>query len=172
MFSDKSNKRGQTPFIPLYVRSLLVSSNKRGLSPFITFILATLLTACSEVELVGIQVDSIDARVELAYTAEARRQGLMRRQQLGRDEGMLFVFPQEKVLEMWMLNVQIPLDVGFFDRTGRLLGWRSMGVDGGMAIYESTAPALYALEMNQGWFERYPIALGAKLRLPFPVEAR
>ena len=131
-----------------------------------------LLTACSEVERVGIQVDGVSARVELAYTVEGRRLGLMGRQQLGRDEGMLFVFPREKVLEMWMLNVRIPLDVGFFDRNGRLLGWRSMRVDGGTAIYASTAPALYALEMNQGWFERYPIAPGAQLRMPFPVEAR
>ena len=143
-------------------------NNKWGLTPFIFL----LLTACSEVDRVGIQVDDINARVELIYTSEARRKGLMRRQQLDRDEGMLFVFPREKVLEMWMLNVQIPLDVGFFDRNGRLLGWRSMGVDGGTAIYASTAPALYALEMNQGWFERYPIAPGAQLRLPFPVEAK
>ena len=128
------------------------SWNKWGLTPFIL-----LLMACSEVERVGINVDSIGARVELAYTPEGRRLGLMGRQQLGTNEGMLFVFPQEKVLEMWMLNVQIPLDVGFFDRNGRLLGWHSMGVDGGTAIYASFAPALYALEMNQGWFERHGV---------------
>ena len=164
-----SNTRCPTPFIPLSSQIPLLPLNNWGLTPFI---LVTLLSACSEAELVGIQVDDINARVELAYTPEGRRLGLMGRQQLGRDEGMLFVFPREKVLEMWMLNVQIPLDVGFFDRNGRLLGWRSMGVDGGKAIYASTAPALYAMEMNQGWFERHPIAPGAQLRLPFPVEAR
>ncbi len=96
----------------------------------------------------------------------------MQRPSLAADEGMLLVFPRALVLEMWMLNTLIPLDVGFFDRQGRLINWLSMEPDGGRRIHTSSAPARYALEMNQGWFTRHHIRAGARLVLPHPVDAR
>jgi uncharacterized membrane protein (UPF0127 family) len=119
-----------------------------------------------------IEVGGISARVELAATGNARREGLMQRPSLAADEGMLLVFPRALVLEMWMLNTLIPLDVGFFDRQGRLINWLSMEPDGGRRIHTSSAPARYALEMNQGWFTRHHIRTGARLVLPHPVDAR
>ena len=140
------------------------------LFPLLFFML--LLTSCGEVERVGIRVGDVNANVELAFTNEARRKGLMGRERLGRSEGMLFVFPREKVREMWMLNVPIPLDVGFFDRRGQLLDWQTMAPDGGRKIYRSSAPALYVLEMNRGWFARHQIEAGARLELPHPIAGR
>ncbi|HHH39420.1 MAG TPA: DUF192 domain-containing protein [Sedimenticola sp.] len=110
--------------------------------------------------------------MELAATPEARRNGLMHRQALPPDQGMLLAYPRERVLKMWMLNTFIPLDVGFFDSGGRLVNRLSMEPDGGRRIYASAAPARYALEMNRGWFDRHRIAPGARLVLPRPVEAR
>ncbi len=129
----------------------------------------TLLFGCSDANRVEIQVNNVNAWVELAATPEGRRQGLMGRDVLGRDEGMLLVFPDERIIEMWMLNTEIPLDVGFFDRSGRLLQWLTMLPDGGKRIYASPAPALYALEMNRGWFQRFGLRPGAQLHLPEPV---
>jgi uncharacterized membrane protein (UPF0127 family) len=95
--------------------------------------------------------------------------GLMQRQDLGRDEGMLLVFPAPRVQQIWMLNTPIPLDAGFFDADGVLLNTVSMSPDGGRTIHESTGPAIYALEMNIGWFERNGLSPGARLNLPLPI---
>ncbi|MCP5407204.1 MAG: DUF192 domain-containing protein [Chromatiaceae bacterium] len=110
--------------------------------------------------------------VELAGDPEARRKGLMGRTQLGQDQGMLMVYPSPSILDIWMLNTAIPLDVGFFDAQGRLVNIASMLPDGGKQIYTSMLPSVYALEMNMGWFARHGLKPGVKLQLPYSVQAR
>ncbi|MCP3871337.1 MAG: DUF192 domain-containing protein [Gammaproteobacteria bacterium] len=128
-----------------------------------------LLGSCLQHDYLEIRVDDAVARVEVADSRASRQQGLMHRKSLDRDTGMLMVFPEEKVLQIWMLNTLIPLDVGFFDKDGRLLNVASMEPDGGRRIYESRGAALYALEMNPGWFERHKLRPGARLHLPRSV---
>jgi len=135
----------------------------------LSLLLFLLLSGCGQEALIDIQVEQAAARVELASTGDARRQGLMGRRSLGRDRGMLMVFPRERTVQIWMLNMEMPIDVGFFDRHGRLLDWSSMEPDGGNRIYGSPAPALYALEMNKGWFKRHRLQAGAQLRLPASI---
>ena len=129
------------------------------------------LAACDDSERLHIRVGDSEALVEIANTPDARRQGLMHRRQLGENEGMLFVFPGERVLQMWMLNTLIPLDAGFFDADGVLLNHLTMQPDGGRRIHRSAAPARYVLEMNSGWFRRAGIEPGAKLQLPRTIRA-
>lgn len=136
------------------------------------FCLGPWLGGCAEPQRLEVGVGDALVEVEVADTGEARRRGLMFRQQLGEDQGMLFVFPGERVRQMWMLNTSIPLDAGFFDADGVLVNWVSMLPDGGSQIHSSTAPAHYVLEVNHGWFERTGITPGARLRLPQPIEAR
>ncbi len=131
-----------------------------------------LLAGCNESELVEIRVDGVSAWVEIADTDERRRRGLMQRQDLGRDEGMLLVFPTPRVQQIWMLNTPIPLDAGFFDADGVLLNTVSMSPDGGRTIHESMGPATHVLEMNIGWFERNALRPGARLNLPYVIEGR
>ena len=131
-----------------------------------------LLSACDDKERIAIEVGQVKATVELASNPEARRQGLMGRTELGRDQGMLMVFPSPEVLSIWMLNTNIPLDVGFFDAQGKLINTVSMWPDGGKQIHNSLRPSVYALEMNMGWFERYGLKPGVKLKLPNPIQAR
>jgi len=130
------------------------------------------LSACNEKERIAIEVGQVRAMVELASNPEARRQGLMGRTRLGQNQGMLMVYPSPEILDIWMLNTNIPLDVGFFDVQGRLINTVSMWPDGGRQIHSSRLPSLYALEMNMGWFERYGLKPGVKLKLPFPIQAR
>lgn len=130
------------------------------------------LSGCDGRERIAIEVGQVRAMVELASTAEERRRGLMGRTGLGRDQGMLMVYPSPGNLDIWMLNTNIPLDVGFFDTQGRLVNHRSMWPDGGKKIHTSLGPSLYALEMNMGWFERHGLKPGVKLRLPYPIRAR
>ncbi len=130
------------------------------------FLLGMVAGCQDESRRVVVLVDNISAHVVLAATEATRQQGLMHRQRLGKDEGMLLAFPQSQEISLWMLNTPLPLDVGFFDEKGRLFQVISMLPDGGKRIHKSRQPGRYALEMNRGWFARHGLKLGAKLSLP------
>lgn len=130
------------------------------------------LSGCDDRPRIEIAVGEAGAMVELASNPEQRRQGLMGRTRLGPDQGMLMVYPAPAILDIWMLNTAIPLDVGFFDAQGTLVNTISMWPDGGKRIHTSLQPSVYALEMNMGWFERHGLGPGVKLTLPYPVQAR
>ncbi len=134
-------------------------------------LLPLLSTGCEGRDQIDIRIGEARIRVEIAANPAARQKGLMQRESLGPDEGMLFVYPRVGVLAIWMRDTLVPLDVGFFDQEGRLLNWISMEPDGGRVIHRSRGLALYALEMNRGWFEQQGIGEGAQLRLPYPIEA-
>ena len=93
----------------------------------------------------------IDA--EIAATPEDRAQGLMFRQKLAANQGMLFIFTRNDRHCMWMRNTLIPLAVAFLDAQGKIINIEQM-----QAKTEdnhcATSPARYALEMNEGWFAR------------------
>jgi len=125
-----------------------------------------------EPQRLAIRIAGVPARVEIAADPQSRGQGLMERAELGPDEGMLLVFPRERPIRLWMLNTHIPLDAGFFDGQGVLVGKAAMRPDGGKEIHSSPRPARYALEMNLGWFERHGIAPGSRLELPYPIQGQ
>ncbi|MCW8943392.1 MAG: DUF192 domain-containing protein [Sedimenticola sp.] len=131
-----------------------------------------LLSACGPSPQMTIQVNNINALVEVASTPQQREKGLMYRQQLPKDQGLLMIFPEPQQISLWMLNTPIPLAVGFFNKQGRLLKISVMFPDGGKTLHHSPPETLYVLEMNQGWFERYGLELGAQLHLPTPVQAK
>ncbi len=109
------------------------------------------------------------ARVEVARTPAERARGLMYRDRLAPDHGMLFIYPEEGVRTFWMQNTKIPLSICFADRRGRIVRILSMephwGKPGPAPLYSSGEPALYALEMERGWFSRKGIREGDRLRL-------
>lgn len=128
-----------------------------------------LLAGCWESPEVTVQVGHINAWVEVAASANRRQVGLMHRESLEKDQGLLMVFPEPQEVSMWMLNTRIPLDVGFFDQQGVLRSVLQMQPDGGKQLYHSPPQTLYALEMNQGWFSRYALVPGARLKLPYAI---
>lgn len=92
-----------------------------------------------------------DLVVEVAATAPTRETGLMNRFSLQPDHGMLFVFDAPQRLAFWMKNTYIPLSVAFVGIDGRIVNIEDMRpLD--LATHWSTEPALYAIEMKQGWF--------------------
>lgn len=120
----------------------------------------------SEVQFDRVQV-KIKERVltlELAESFEQRAQGLMHRQQLCEDCGMVFFYEQPKVISMWMKNTLIPLDVAFVDEHGRIIAIKPMKPHDLRSV-SSEVLAKYAVEMNQGWFARNQVRVGDKVSI-------
>ncbi|MBS0325566.1 MAG: DUF192 domain-containing protein [Proteobacteria bacterium] len=99
---------------------------------------------------------------EVAATPSQREIGLMNRFSLQPDHGMLFVFDAAQPLAFWMKNTFIPLSVAFVDAGGRILNVESMAPQD-LATHWSQGPALYAIEMRQGWFLDHGIGAGDRV---------
>lgn len=101
--------------------------------------------------------------VEIALTPEAQSQGLMFRESLPWDQGMLFVYDRPQHLTFWMKNTTIPLDIAFISAEGRIEEILAM-TPLTEKIYRSSRPALYALEVNRGWFRKKGVKVGDHIR--------
>jgi uncharacterized protein len=101
--------------------------------------------------------------VEIADTPQASENGLMFRDSLPEDRGMLFLFEQPKKASFWMRNAKIPLSIAYIDSTGKILEIKSMSPLDETVVPSSSDQVAYALEVNQGWFVRHGISSGAKI---------
>jgi uncharacterized membrane protein (UPF0127 family) len=105
--------------------------------------------------------------VELALTPEQQVQGLMNRQTLGNDSGMLFVFPQEGIYPFWMKDTLIPLDMIWMDSNGTVVFIGKDEQPCGM-VCPSINPgvqAKYVLEVNAGTVDRIGLTIGSRMTL-------
>lgn len=123
-------------------------------------------------EIITIHVDKKPIVVEIANTPEKRRLGLMYRKQMKENHGMLFIFPDPDYLNFWMKNTYIPLSIAFFNRDRRLINIHKMKANQTRELYGSKELAIYALEVNQGWFEKNNIKPFSVLKLPKVIEAK
>jgi len=112
---------------------------------------------------IPIYINAREIRVEVAKTEEERAKGLMERASLGKDEGMLFVFEGEGLHGFWMKNTLIPLSIAFIDKEGMIV-WITDMEPQTQSVHSPPKPALYALEMNRGWFTRNGIKAGDVMR--------
>jgi uncharacterized membrane protein (UPF0127 family) len=104
--------------------------------------------------------------VEIADEAHERAKGLMFRKKMPEDEGMLFVYKIEENRSFWMRNTYIPLSIAYLDKTGVIIHIADMNPLDESSV-SSVHPAQYALEMNQGWFEKHQIMVGMRVdKLP------
>lgn len=110
-----------------------------------------------------IDVAGNPVRVRVSETLQERQRGLMFIESLPPDEGMLFVFEREQILSFWMKNTPLPLSVAFIDRKGRIVEIRRMEPLNEETLHTSRRPALYALEMNAGWFEKHQVKVGDRV---------
>ncbi len=131
----------------------------------ILLITGVLNTACAQASLplakLGINAHRI--KVEVAYTPSARQTGLMHRNALPAQQGMLFANPGSDTRCMWMKNTLIPLSVAFIDAQGHILNIEDMQPNT-RDYHCSRAPAQYALEMNLGWFHENNVKTGDKVQ--------
>jgi len=92
-------------------------------------------------------------QAEVADRPEMRAMGLMDRQSLAPDHGMLFVFEQEGMPCFWMKNTPLPLDIAFIDQEGFIANIAAMQPFD-LQSHCPVRPIRYALEMEQGWFAK------------------
>ena len=102
-------------------------------------------------------------RAEVAQTPEQRSTGLMFRQAMGQNEGMLFAFEDAGQQCFWMKNTLLPLSVAFVADDGSIVNIESMKPQTEDS-HCSTKPVRFVLEMNEGWFVKRGIKPGFKLQ--------
>jgi uncharacterized membrane protein (UPF0127 family) len=105
--------------------------------------------------------EKINVIVEIASDPLKRAAGLMFRQELGENEGMLFIFDRPGLYGFWMVNTTMPLDAVFFDENKKVVDIIRMEPCKQIAeqcrVYLPKKPAKYALEVNRGFAERNSI---------------
>lgn len=105
---------------------------------------------------------------EVAANDPARARGLMFRERLAPNQGMLFVFDAKTVQCMWMRNTLIPLSVAFIEDDGSIVNIEDMQPKTETS-HCAARPVRFALEMDQGWFAKRGIKAGTRLAgLPTP----
>lgn len=100
---------------------------------------------------------------ELANTEETRRKGLMFRESLDSNSGMLFVFDSAETQCFWMRNTPLPLSIAFLANDGTVINIADMTPHSD-DTHCSERPVRYALEMAQGWFATHDIKVGQRIR--------
>ena len=103
-------------------------------------------------------------QAEVAATEAQREQGLMYREKMPANAGMLFIFGNPATQCMWMKNTPLPLSVAFIDASGKIVNIEDMQahtLDSHCST--KTVPVRYALEMNLGWFRQKNIKPGMSI---------
>ena len=95
----------------------------------------------------------------VSNTDATRRKGLMNQKILGKNTGMIFIWPSSKRQCMWMKDTPLPLSVAFISSNGRILEIYDMVPFSEESIC-SIQRARMAVEVNQGWFKKNNIIVG------------
>ncbi len=114
---------------------------------------------------VEMQIGSKTFNLEIAATDPARERGLMRRDSIPADHGMIFVFPEEKERAFWMKNTRIPLDIIYVASNGRVVSVKQMKAYNTKSV-PSDGAAKYAIEVNAGAAEEAGVGIGDELTIP------
>tara|TARA_Y100001937_G_scaffold105870_1_gene147077 strand:- start:19 stop:426 length:408 start_codon:yes stop_codon:yes gene_type:complete len=104
-------------------------------------------------------INGIPLDLEVVDTPDKIQMGLMFREKLAANGGMIFIFQDVQPRSFWMRNTKIPLSIAYADREGVIINIEDMEPFSDRRIL-SKAPAFCALEMNQGWFDDNKIKPG------------
>jgi uncharacterized protein len=99
---------------------------------------------------------------EIASTPQSRMIGLMMRERLAPNHGMVFVFEDKSQHCFWMRNTLIPLSIAFLDDDGTVVSIADMAPKSEASTCPQR-PVRYALEMDQGWFAKRGVTAGNKI---------
>ena len=134
-----------------------------------------LLAGCASGSDLWVEVGGARYAVEIADDDAERARGLMFRDRMAADRGMLFIHEHEQPLAYWMKNTKIPLDILYFDDERMLVSQQRdvppCTLGNGCPSYPSEGPARYVLELNAGEAARLGLEDGAELRLAPAIPA-
>ena len=122
-------------------------------------------TSPTGLAVVSLRIGHVDYTLEVADTVTSRATGLMRRDSMPDQHGMIFVFPDEDLRRFHMQNTRIPLDILFLDARGRVVSVSTMKPYD-LSTTPSAAPARYAIELNAGQALRNGVKVGDVLDIP------
>jgi hypothetical protein len=103
-----------------------------------------------------------DFDIEIADTPEKLKTGLMYRDKLQPNQGMLFIFPEQEIRSFWMKNTYLPLDILFINSDSVIVSISQNTTPFSENSINSKAPSQYVLELNAGIVKKYDISLGDK----------
>lgn len=111
---------------------------------------------------IDLTIKTSKLKAEVAADNNTRSTGLMNRFSLATDHGMIFVFAQSEPLAFWMRNTFVPLSIAYIDSKGVIVNIVDMKPQD-ESTHPSAGPAMFALEMKQGWFKERGIVAGDKV---------
>ncbi len=118
----------------------------------------------------GLRTETLSIRffqvtAEIAQTPQERAKGLMGRESLPPNHGMLFVFEAPQQQCFWMRNTPLALTIAFIDAQGKITSFADMAPFSDQT-HCSNVPVPYALEMEQGWFKKRGVLVGDTVKIP------
>ena len=130
-------------------------------------LLAFAMSGCAGASQPWVELGGQRYAVELAKDEAERARGLMFRDKLATDHGMLFIHDAQEPQAYWMKNTKIPLDILYFDNDRKLVSQQRdvppCSLGDACPSYPSDAPARYVLELNAGEAEKLKLQDGATL---------
>lgn len=101
-----------------------------------------------------------DFVIEIADEQKEVMQGLMYRKSMAENHGMLFIFPNESMLQFWMKNTYIPLDIIFLNHKKEIVHIHENAIPQDKTLIRTSVPAMYVLELNAGMTKKLQIKKG------------
>ncbi len=137
-----------------------------SLIPFMAVLLFSFRSQAAEKIEISIIGDNrnVPLKVELADTAEKRSKGLMFRDHLPADTGMLFDFKTARPIYMWMKNTEISLDMMFADADGVIFQLHKGAKPHDLTVISSFKPGRWVLEVNAGFISQKSVKIGDRLK--------
>ena len=130
-------------------------------------LIACSLSACASAHSPWVELGGHRYAIEIADDDAERARGLMFRDTMNADHGMLFIHDRQEPQAYWMKNTKIPLDILYFDDERRLVTQQRdvppCSLGDGCPPYPSNAPARYVLELNAGEAAQLKLENGAQM---------
>jgi uncharacterized membrane protein (UPF0127 family) len=118
-----------------------------------------------ELSIIKQKVDTLIAtlNIELAESEYETETGLMYRDGMKAEEGMLFIFKDERLHNFYMKNTEFPLDIIFIDKNMKIASFQENAQPYSKTLLSSQVPIQYVLEVNAGLAEKWLLEIGDKV---------
>ncbi|GAB4242831.1 MAG: hypothetical protein OHK005_06810 [Candidatus Methylacidiphilales bacterium] len=119
--------------------------------------------AAPQLPVVELTIESAKLQAEVAVTPAEQARGLMFRDTLPTNAGMLFVFPEPRRASFWMRNTSLPLSIAYLGRDGTILEIYDLEPFNETPVVSQSQEVWFALEVNRDWFRSRQIKPGDRV---------